>query len=202
MATLIRSMFIAAFVAFLFTLLPTFASAQHVHEVRPAGADEVRIGVDGPASIDEVVRLARRITGNSALTADDVIANLPHARRYACRAGGRLVYFGPDPAYGGRCPEDGIRREGVLRGVAYRVPREHGVVLPPVERRVRRATSPPRRFLDASARSLDDRLREGAGSGGLGVPDRPLRHLGAPHRRSSAAQAHDRGRAPRPRMAR
>ncbi len=143
MATLIRSMFVAALAAFLFPFLPAFASAQQVHEVRPAGADEVRIGVHGPASMEAVVALARRITGNPALTADDVIANLPHARRYVCRVRGRQVYFGPDPDYGGRCPDDGVRTDGVLRGATYRIPREHGVVLaPPVGRRVRRATSP------------------------------------------------------------
>lgn len=143
MTKLMHSLFAVAFATFLFSFLPTFASAQQVHEVRPAGADHVRIGVHGPASMETVVAFARRITGNSALTAEDVIANLPHARRYACRVGGRLVYFGPDPGHGGRCPADGVRTEGVLRGAVYRIPREHGVVLEsPVERRARRATPP------------------------------------------------------------
>lgn len=166
MAKLIRSMLVAASAAFLFAILPAVASAQNVHEVRPAGVDHVRIGVHGPASIDEIVALARRITGNPALTADDVIANLPHTRRYACRAGGRLVYFGPDPEYGGRCPEHGIRREGVLRGATYRIPREHGVVLePPVERRARpsRGASAPNPADAARLTEVERRLTETAG---------------------------------------
>lgn len=142
MAKLIRSMFVAAFAAFLFSFLPGLASAQNVHEVRPAGVGEIRIGVHGPASMEAVVALARRISENPALTADDVIANLSHARRYVCRVGGRMVYFGPDPEYGGRCPEDGVRSDGTLRGAVYRVPREHDAVLAPSVRRARRSAVP------------------------------------------------------------
>lgn len=122
----IRSILVA-FAAFLLVLCAAdFASAQRVHEVRPAGADEVRIGVGANASMEDVLRLARRISGNEALTADDVITNMTHARRYVCRSGGRMTYFGRDAD---RCTEGETRSDGLIRGVAYRVPREHGVVL-------------------------------------------------------------------------
>ncbi len=131
-----------AVLSFSFTSL---ANAQGVHEIRPAAPDEVIIGVDGPVSIETVVAFARRLTGNTALTSEDVVANLPHARRYACRHEGQLVYFGPDPNYGGRCPDDATRTDGVLRGSAYHVPRVHGVVLARTRRVTRRATpeTPP-----------------------------------------------------------
>ncbi|MCK9361345.1 hypothetical protein M0Q28_03905 [Patescibacteria group bacterium] len=155
---IIRSIVFAAFVACLFLVLPGFASAQNVHEVRPAGADYVRIGVDGPTSMEAVVALARRITGDETLTADDVLANLPHARRYVCRVGGRQVYFGPDPEYGGRCPEDATRSFGLLRGATYRVPRTHGAVLPPIVRRTSRPV--PAGAPDARVAELESRLRD------------------------------------------
>ncbi|MCC6563546.1 hypothetical protein IT087_01500 [Candidatus Uhrbacteria bacterium] len=155
---IIRSIVFSAFVACLFLVLPGFASAQNVHEVRPAGADYIRIGVDGPTSMEAVVALARRITGDETLTVDDVLANLPHARRYVCRVGGRQVYFGPDPDYGGRCPEGATRSDGLLRGATYRVPRTHGAVLSPIVRRTSRpvhAEAP-----DARIAELESRLRD------------------------------------------
>ena len=131
---------LSAFVAVLNLSFTSLAAAQGVHEIRPSASDEVIIGVDGPVSIETVVAFARRLTGNTAITSEDVIANLPHARRYACRHEGRLVYFGTDPDYGGRCPDEGVRSDGVLRGSAYHVPRVHGVVLARTTRVTRRAT--------------------------------------------------------------
>jgi len=120
-----------AFVAVLSLSFPSFASAQRVHEVRPASRDEVRIGAEANASLDEIVVLARRISENADLTVDDVIANNGHVR-YICRVHGRQVYFGTDSTYGGaRCPEDAERARGVLRHSVYRVPRMHGAHLPP-----------------------------------------------------------------------
>lgn len=111
--------------ASLFVVLPGFASAQRVHEVRPASADEVRIAAEANASLDEVVALARRVSQNEALSADDVVANNAAAMRYSCRTAAGRSYYGNDPT---RCAGD-ARHIGVLRDVTYRIPRNHGSVL-------------------------------------------------------------------------
>ncbi|HVM91013.1 MAG TPA: hypothetical protein VMU11_03910 [Verrucomicrobiae bacterium] len=124
-------LFLSATLAVLSFGLPSLASAQRVHEVRPSPDGEVRIGVDGNGSMDDLVALARRITGNEALTADDVLANNAHVR-YVCRSGGRQLSFSRDAAFGGRCPERAERsHDGLVRGTFYRIPRVHGAVLPP-----------------------------------------------------------------------
>ncbi len=101
--------------------------------------------------MEKIVALAQRLTGNAELTSEDVLANLPHARRYVCRANGRQIYFGTDPAYAGRCPEGATRFDGVLAGAHYPVPRVHGNVLSPVTRRVTRPAefAPPDPRIDA-----------------------------------------------------
>jgi hypothetical protein len=126
----LRSVFFAALAAFLvFVTMPGLASAQRVRPLRSIDTDSVRIRAEANASMNDVVHLARHLAGNGEIVRDDVVANLRHPRRYACHVRGRLVYFGTDPAYGGRCPEGARRTDGILRGSVYRVPREHGRVL-------------------------------------------------------------------------
>jgi hypothetical protein len=120
---------LSALVAVLCLSFPSLAHAQRVHEVRPAPAGEVRIGTEANASLDEIVVLARRITGDAELTTEDVIMNNDHVR-YVCRAHHRQLYFGTDSSYGGnRCPDDASRYRGVLRDSVYRVPITHGSML-------------------------------------------------------------------------
>ncbi len=139
---IIRSIVSVSFVACLFLALPGFASAQDVYEVQTSSDDYVVVGVHPGATMDEVVVLARRLSGNAELTSEDVLANVPHARRYVCRHNGRQLYFGTDPAYGGLCPEGARRSDGIIAGVRYRIPRAHGDVLPPVVRSRVRPTAP------------------------------------------------------------
>lgn len=135
---IIRSIIIALFV--IGSLCPSLATAQDVYEVRTSSDDYVIIGThERGATLNEVVALAQRLTGNETLTSEDVLANVPHARRYICRVHGRQVYFGTDPSPD-RCPDGATRADGILGGTRYRVPRTHGAVLPPLTVHRTRAT--------------------------------------------------------------
>lgn len=139
---IIRTFIATACLLCLSWLAPAFASAQSVYEVQTSSDDYVIVGThDTGATMDRVVALARRLTGNPEITSADVIANLPHPRRFVCRTHGRQIYFGTDPEHAGRCPEDGVRADGLLAGMRYHIPRVHGVILPPPVRRTARVAS-------------------------------------------------------------
>lgn len=165
----LRSIASIVFAACLFLVLPGFVSAQDVYEAQ-SGDSYVTIGThESGANMEKIVALAQRLTDNAELTSEDVLANLSHARRYVCRAHGRQIYFGTDPAYAGRCPEGATRFDGVFGNWHYRVPRVHGDVLSPM---TRRRTSRPAAFeppdpriaaYESTSELLEDTVSELAG---------------------------------------